>query len=44
MKLSSRKAKDIVVMDVDGKIVLGEGDVEIKEAVDGLVQATRISF
>jgi anti-sigma B factor antagonist len=38
MKLAIRKAKDIVVIDVDGKIVLGEGDVEIKRAVDGLLQ------
>ena len=38
MKLSVRKAKDIVVIDVDGKIVLGDGDVEIKQAVDGLLQ------
>lgn len=38
MKLSIRKAKDIVVIDVDGKIVLGEGDVEIKQAVDDLLK------
>jgi anti-sigma B factor antagonist len=38
MKLSVRKAKDIVVIDVDGKIVLGDGDVEIKQAVDSLLQ------
>jgi anti-sigma B factor antagonist len=38
MKLAIRKAKDIVVIDVDGKIVLGDGDVEIKQAVDGLLQ------
>jgi anti-sigma B factor antagonist len=38
MKLSVRKAKDIIVIDVDGKIVLGDGDVEIKQAVDDLLQ------
>ena len=38
MKLLVRKAKDIVVIDVDGKIVLGDGDVEIKQAVDDLLQ------
>lgn len=38
MKLSIRKAKDIVVIDVEGKIVLGDGDVQIKQAVDGLLQ------
>ena len=38
MKLSVRKAKDIVVIDVEGKIVLGDGDVEITQAVNGLLQ------
>ncbi len=38
MKISVRKAKDVVVIDVEGNIVLGEGDVEIKRAVDGLIQ------
>jgi anti-sigma B factor antagonist len=44
MKLSVRKAKDIAVIDVDGKIVLGDGDVEIKEAVDGLLQKGNIKI
>ncbi|HTY63890.1 MAG TPA: STAS domain-containing protein [Acidobacteriota bacterium] len=38
MKLSIRKAKDIVIIDAEGKMVLGDGDVEIKQAVDDLVQ------
>ena len=38
MKLSVRKAKDIIVIDVEGKIVLGDGDVEIKQTVNGLIQ------
>jgi anti-anti-sigma factor len=37
MKLSIRKAKDIVVIDAEGRIALGEGDVEIKQAVDDLL-------
>jgi anti-sigma B factor antagonist len=44
MKLSVRKAKDIVVIDVDGKIVLGDGDVEIKETVDGLLKKGNINI
>lgn len=44
MKLSVRKAKDIVVIDVDGKIVLGDGDVEIKEAVDSLLKKGNINI
>jgi anti-sigma B factor antagonist len=38
MKLSVRKVKDISIIDIDGKIVLGEGDVEIKQTVDSLLQ------
>jgi len=38
MKFSTRKVEDVVIIDVDGKILLGEGDVEIKEAVDSLVE------
>jgi anti-sigma B factor antagonist len=44
MKLSVRKVKDIVVIDVDGKIVLGDGDVEIKEAVDSLLKKGNINI
>jgi anti-anti-sigma factor len=38
MKFSTRKAGDIVVIDVDGQILLGDGDVEIKLAVDDLLK------
>jgi anti-sigma B factor antagonist len=38
MKFSTRKAGDVIVIDVDGKILLGEGDVEIKQAVDDLLK------
>jgi anti-sigma B factor antagonist len=38
MKLSVRKIKDIAVIDVEGKVVFGEGDVEIKQTVDALLQ------
>jgi len=38
MKFSTRKNGDIVVIDVEGKILLGEGDVEIKRAVDDLLK------
>jgi anti-sigma B factor antagonist len=34
MKLSIRKSADVTIIDVDGKIVLGDGDVEIKKKVD----------
>jgi len=38
MKLSTRKTANVVIIDVDGKIVLGEGDVEIKKTVDDLLE------
>jgi anti-sigma B factor antagonist len=38
MKFSTRKLGDVIVIDVDGKILLGEGDVEIKLAVDDLLK------
>jgi len=38
MKFSTRKVGKIVVLDIEGKILLGEGDVEIKAAVDDLIK------
>ncbi len=38
MKFSTRKVGDIIVIDVDGKILLGEGDVEIKRTVDDFLK------
>jgi len=37
MKFSSRKADNVAIIDVEGKILLGEGDVEIKQAIDELL-------
>ncbi len=37
MKLSTRKWANVIIIDVDGKIVLDEGDVEIKKTVDDLL-------
>jgi anti-sigma B factor antagonist len=37
MKFSTRKVDNVVVLDIEGKILLGEGDVEIKQAVDELL-------
>ncbi len=34
MKFSSRQVGNVVVIDIEGKILLGDGDVEIKQAVD----------
>ena len=37
MRISTRKTASVIVIDVDGKMVLGEGDVEIKKTVDQLL-------
>jgi anti-sigma B factor antagonist len=37
MKLSTRKVGQVAIIDVEGKILLGEGDTEIKIAVDDLL-------
>ena len=34
MKFSSRQVAHVVIIDIEGKILLGDGDVEIKQAVD----------
>ncbi len=44
MKLSTRKSANVIIIDVDGKIVLGEGDVEIKKTVDNLVEKGNKNF
>ena len=38
MKFSTRKAGDVIIIDVEGKIVLDDGDVEIKKTVDDLLR------
>ena len=38
MKFSTRKKGDVVIIDVNGQILLGDGDVEIKIAVDDLLK------
>ncbi len=41
MKFSTREVDGVVVLDIEGKILLGEGDVEIKQAVDDLLNRGR---
>jgi len=37
MKLSSRLAGEVTILDIEGKILLGAGDIEIKQAIDDLL-------
>jgi anti-sigma B factor antagonist len=34
MKFSTRKTGEVLIVDIEGKILLGEGDVEIKRKID----------
>ena len=38
MKFSSRKAGKVTIIDLEGKILLGDGDIEIKQTVDDLIR------
>jgi len=38
MRCSSRKVDNVVIIDIDGKILLNDGDVEIKQEVDKLLE------
>jgi len=38
MKVSTRKNGNVIIIDIQGKILLGEGDVEIKQIVDELLK------
>jgi anti-sigma B factor antagonist len=41
MKFTTRKSGDVTIIDVEGKILLGEGDVEIKNTVDDLLKKSK---
>jgi anti-sigma B factor antagonist len=38
MKLSTRKVGEVAIIDVEGKILFGEGDTEIKQTVDDILK------
>ena len=38
MNITERKAGDVTILDVEGKILLGEGDVQLKHKIDELVE------
>ncbi len=44
MKLSSRLVDGVTVLDVEGKILLGEGDIQIKQAIDDLLAQGRKKY
>ncbi len=38
MTITERKSGDVTVLDVEGKILLGEGDVQLKRKIDELIE------
>lgn len=38
MTITERKSGDVTIMDVEGKILLGEGDVQLKRKIDELIE------
>lgn len=38
MTINERKNGDVTVLDVEGKILLGEGDVQLKRKIDELIE------
>lgn len=38
MTITERKSGDVSILDVEGKILLGEGDVQLKRKIDELIE------
>lgn len=38
MNITERKSSDVTILDVEGKILLGEGDVQLKRKIDELLE------
>ena len=38
MTINERKSGDVTILDVEGKILLGEGDVQLKRKIDELLE------
>ncbi|MBI4469057.1 MAG: STAS domain-containing protein [Acidobacteria bacterium] len=39
MKITERKNGDVIILDLEGKILLGEGDVQLREHIHKVVQS-----
>lgn len=39
MTITERNSGDVTILDVEGKILLGEGDVQLKRKIDELIEA-----
>ncbi len=41
MTITERSSGDVTILDVEGKILLGEGDVQLKRKIDELIEGGR---
>lgn len=41
MTITERKSGDVTILDVEGKILLGEGDVQLKRKIDELIESNQ---
>jgi anti-sigma B factor antagonist len=39
MTIKERRVNDVVILDIEGKILLGDGDVQLREAIHRLLQS-----
>jgi anti-sigma B factor antagonist len=44
MTITERKSGDVTILDVEGKILLGEGDVQLKRKIDELIERSEIKL
>jgi anti-sigma B factor antagonist len=44
MTITERKSSDVTILDVEGKILLGEGDVQLKRKIDELIDRKEIKL
>jgi anti-sigma B factor antagonist len=44
MTITERKSGDVTSLDVEGKILLGEGDVQLKRKIDELIERKEIKL
>ncbi len=43
MTITERKNGDVVILDVEGKILLGDGDVQLKRKLDELAEMKKVA-
>lgn len=44
MKIAERNSGDVTILDIEGEILLGEGDVQLKRKIDELIERKRLKI